>query len=109
VSASWARQIADWSGRLPAGHRDDADQILLDTAAGRREPGGPARAGRGNVPPHLPARPRRPRRRLRRRSVTLDLHHGGAGRLTGDLTPECAAALQTALDALGKKRGPEDE
>ena len=32
----------------------------------------------------------------------------GAGRLTGDLTPECAAAVTAVLEALGKKRGPED-
>ena len=32
-----------------------------------------------------------------------------AGRITGDLTPECAAAVQAVLEALGKKRGPEDD
>jgi hypothetical protein len=32
-----------------------------------------------------------------------------AGRLNGDLTPECTAALQAVLDALGKKEGAEDE
>ncbi len=38
----------------------------------------------------------------------LDVTFGGAGRLTGDLTPGCAAALPAVLDALGKKAGPED-
>ncbi len=33
---------------------------------------------------------------------------GGAGRIDGDLTPRCAAAVQAVLDALGKKAGPED-
>src|SRR5258708_2586037 len=33
---------------------------------------------------------------------------GGAGRVDGNLTPRCAAALQAVLDALGKKAGPED-
>jgi Domain of unknown function (DUF222)/HNH endonuclease len=42
------------------------------------------------------------------RSLRLDLHYRGAGRLRGDLTPRCAAALQAILDALGKKKGPED-
>jgi 5-methylcytosine-specific restriction protein A len=32
----------------------------------------------------------------------------GAGRITGDLTPECAAAVTAVLEALGKRRGPED-
>ena len=32
----------------------------------------------------------------------------GAGGIRGDLTPECAAALTAVLEALGKRRGPED-
>jgi hypothetical protein len=32
-----------------------------------------------------------------------------AGRITGNLTPECAAAVQAVLEALGKKRGPEGD
>jgi Domain of unknown function (DUF222) len=32
-----------------------------------------------------------------------------AGRVTGDLTPECTAAVQAVLDALGKREGPEDD
>ena len=35
-----------------------------------------------------------------------DLH--GAGRVEGDLTPQCAAALDAVLDAFSKKTGPED-
>jgi Domain of unknown function (DUF222) len=42
------------------------------------------------------------------RLLQLDLHFQGAGRLTGDLTPECAAALAAVLEALRKKAGPED-
>ena len=45
---------------------------------------------------------------FRDRRVRLDLHYRGAGKLDGDLTPECAAALTAMLDALGKKAGPED-
>src|SRR6266700_7846655 len=34
LSGSWAREIAGWTGRLPAGElREQADQILLDAAA----------------------------------------------------------------------------
>jgi len=42
------------------------------------------------------------------RAVWLDSTLGGAGRLTGDLTAGCAAALTAVLDALGKRAGPED-
>jgi Domain of unknown function (DUF222) len=45
----------------------------------------------------------------RTEEVWLDLHFRGAGKLNGDLTPECAAALTAMLDALGKKAGPEDD
>ena len=33
---------------------------------------------------------------------------GQCGKLTGNLTPQCTAALGAVLDALGKKAGPED-
>jgi hypothetical protein len=39
----------------------------------------------------------------------LDTTFEGAGKLDANLTPQCAAALQAVLDALGKRRGPEDE
>ena len=41
--------------------------------------------------------------------MQLDTTMDGVGRLTGDLTPESAAAVQAVLEALGKKRGPEDD
>jgi Domain of unknown function (DUF222)/HNH endonuclease len=43
------------------------------------------------------------------RSVALDTTFQGAGKLDGNLTPQCAAAVHAVLDALGKRRGPEDE
>ena len=33
---------------------------------------------------------------------------GQSGKLAGDLTPQCTAALSAVLDALGKRTGPED-
>jgi hypothetical protein len=44
-----------------------------------------------------------------RRGVSLDLHYRGAGKLSGNLTPECAAAVKAVLDSLSKKAGPEDD
>ena len=41
--------------------------------------------------------------------MTLSTHFQGAGHLDGNLTPECAAALQAVLESLGKKAGPEDD
>ncbi len=42
------------------------------------------------------------------RRVWVDLHYRGAGKLNGDLTPACSAALIAALDSLAKRAGPED-
>src|ERR1700735_1028208 len=33
ISASWARQVCEWSDLLPERHRGDADEILLGAAA----------------------------------------------------------------------------
>jgi hypothetical protein len=41
------------------------------------------------------------------RYLQLDASLDNAGRIAGDVTPECAAAVQAVLEALGKKRGPE--
>jgi hypothetical protein len=46
---------------------------------------------------------------FRDRDVRLGLTFGGAGVIRGDLIPECAAAVSAVLEALGKKRGPEDD
>src|SRR5262249_52074572 len=37
ISASWAREFCDWSDRLPADKRDDADAILTGAAHGGAE------------------------------------------------------------------------
>jgi hypothetical protein len=108
ISASWAKQICEWTDRLPESARDDADAILLGAAArGARLPD---LAGLVEQMQRYLARPDRDDdrgftdRRLRL-STTLD----GVGKLDGDLTPQCAAALEAVLDALGKKAGPEDD
>jgi hypothetical protein len=108
VSESWARQICDWTDPLSDEVRGDADVLLLGAAAGgaplddlgtmaeaiRRECGRPDVDGDDG---------------FARRSLRLDATFEGAGKLDGNLTPQCTAALQAVLDALGKRRGPEDE
>jgi hypothetical protein len=106
ISASWARQLCEWSDVLPEKHRADADEIFLDAAAA-----GADLAGLGALAEAM-------RRQLARpdsdgdgfddRRLRLERTFQGAGRLDGDLTPGCAAALQAVLDALGKRAGRED-
>jgi Domain of unknown function (DUF222)/HNH endonuclease len=107
ISVSWARQICDWTELLPISARPDADAILLAAAAAGAELGdlaGLAEEMRARTaPPDSDGSDDGSGRSLR-----LDLHFRGAGRLRGDLTPRCAAAFQAVLEALGKKAGPED-
>ncbi|WP_300605984.1 DUF222 domain-containing protein [Trebonia sp.] len=42
------------------------------------------------------------------RYLAVGTTFGGAAVLRGNLTPECGAAVQAVLEALGKKAGPED-
>jgi hypothetical protein len=49
-----------------------------------------------------------PARGFEDRGVRLETTFQGAGVLTGDLTPECAAIVGAVLDALGAPAGAED-
>jgi hypothetical protein len=107
VSASWARVLCDWTDRLPEAARADADLILLAAAAAGAE-----LADLAGLAEEMHRRTAHPDDDgddgFGDRSVRLSIHYQGAGRLDGDLTPRCAAALQAVLDALGKKAGLED-
>src|SRR5215468_5548383 len=107
VSESWARAICAWSDLLPAGHRDGADQILLAAAAGGAE-----LRDLAHLAEEIHKQTARPDigddDGFDDRGVHLARTFQGAGKLGGDLTPQCAAALAAVLEALGKRAGPED-
>ncbi|MBV9445967.1 MAG: DUF222 domain-containing protein [Streptosporangiaceae bacterium] len=107
MSRSFARKLCTLTGKIPEPHRQDADKILATAArAGatlselmflaaeilaRTAP--PDDDG-GEYPDgtlHL--------------QTTLD----GAGVLTGELSPECTAAVQAVLGALSARCGAEDD
>jgi hypothetical protein len=50
-----------------------------------------------------------PARGFEDRGVRLETTFGGAGVLSGDLTPECAAIVAAVLDALSAPAGSEDD
>jgi hypothetical protein len=107
ISESWGGQICDWTDLLPAEHRDGADQILLDAADGGAE-----RRDLEGLFDKIRQATARPDTDgddgFDDRRVSLARTFRGAGKLTGDLTPQCAAALAAVLEALGKRAGPED-
>src|SRR5438552_10766885 len=108
ISASWARAVCGWSDRLPAELREDADQILAGAAAGGAELADLAGLAQQMYERSRPGEPDAGDDGFDDRRLLLDLTFGGAGRLTGDLTPGCAAAVTAVLEALGKPAGPED-
>jgi uncharacterized protein DUF222/HNH endonuclease len=107
LSVSWARAVCDWTDRLPDDNRDDADAILAAAATG-----GADLADLAGLAEQMYQRSRSgpddDQDGFDDRRLLLDLTFAGAGRLTGDLTAGCAAALSAVLEALGKPAGPED-
>jgi Domain of unknown function (DUF222)/HNH endonuclease len=109
LSPSWARQICEWTDRLPEDRRCDAEEILAGAARGEASLAALAGLARemyerccqdGTADPIED--------RFEDRWFRLGITFRGAGRAEGDLTPGCAAALAAVLEALGKKAGPED-
>jgi hypothetical protein len=115
ISDSWAKEIAQWTDKLPAEKRDEADAILLDAAAQglslddlrllarkidetwkAQHPDPDDASGTGDADGFDD--------RYLRLGTTLD----GVGKVDGDLTAGCTAALQAIFDSLGKHLGPED-
>jgi hypothetical protein len=121
MSESYARTICGWTDQIPEHCRDDADEILAGAA--RR---GAARRGAGRdgmdlrdlaaLAAEIQTRSRPdtpddddPGKTLADRAVRLETTFQGAGVLSGDLTPECAALLNSVLEALSAPRGAEDD
>jgi hypothetical protein len=109
-SESYGRTICAWTDKLPEGCRPAADAILLSAAkAGMdlRDLAGLAaeiyERSRAGLPDEDPARA------FEDRGVRLETTFQGAGVLTGDLTPECAAFVGTVLEALAAPAGAEDD
>jgi hypothetical protein len=109
LSEPFGKQITDWTGRLPEEMQAASDQILVEAALGGCgirelqlimnriwEQYKQSRPDEDGDDP------------FEDRSLHLSATMDGAGRLTGNLTAQCAASLQAVLDALGKRNGPED-
>ena len=108
ISTSWAMAIAEWTKKLPAELRAETIKILVEAAA----------AGASQDDLRIIAAVAEQKWRASRpdadddgfddRYVQAGTTFGGAGVIRGNLAPECAAAVQAVLEALGKKAGSED-
>jgi hypothetical protein len=109
LSESYARMICGWTSRLPGNCQDDADDILVTAAqAGMKLPDLAALAAEIQARAR-PDTPDQDEPRFEDRTAKLETTFGGAGVLTADLTPECAAVVTAVLDALSAPRGAEDD
>ena len=109
ISKSQALAIAKWTKKLPAELRAETIKILVEAARPRVRPwmtcgSSPAVAEQK----WRASRPDADDDGFDDRYVQAGTTFGGAGVIRGNLTPECAAAVQAVLEALGKKAGAED-
>jgi hypothetical protein len=109
ISRSYARTICGWTGRLPEDCRDNADAILVSAAQMGMELPDLAALAAEIEARSRPDAPDEDGPRFEDRAVRLETTFGGAGVMTGDLSPECAAVVTAVLDALSAPRGAEDE
>ena len=88
LSQSWAVAIADWTRKLPAAMRDEADKILLEAAAAGATLKDLATIAAAAIEKWRSAQPD-PEDDFdyRDRYLKLGLTFGGAGVIRGDLTP----------------------
>ena len=107
VPVSWARQVADWTGRLPEPAQAGADAELLSALARGAGPAGLAAIAEDQRRQH--AAPDQDDDGFQDRAVRIGTTFGGAGRIEGDLTPRAAAAVTAVLESLSKITGPEDD
>jgi hypothetical protein len=110
ITQSWAAAIADWTRKLPAALRDETDKIILGAAAAGASLDDRATIAGLAIEKWRSQRPDQDEDedRFKDRCLRLGTTFGGAAVIRGDLTPECAADVTAVLEALGKKRGPED-
>jgi Domain of unknown function (DUF222) len=110
LSESMAGTICGWTGKLPANCRDAADNILITAArAGARKEDLAALAAeiyaRSLPDDHDDGDTQLS---FEDRKVRVETTFAGAGVITGDLTPECAAVVTAVLESLSAPMGAED-
>ncbi len=108
ISESWASEIIKWTRPLPADLRAATDKILVDAAASGACLDDLAAIAAYAIEQWRSRHPDEDEDGFDDRYVQVGTTFGGAGVIRGNLTGECAAAVQAVLDALGKRGGPED-
>jgi hypothetical protein len=108
ISKSWALAIAGWTRKLPAELRAETISILVQAAQAGASRDDLRMIAAVALEKWRASRPDADDDGFDDRYVQVGTTFGGAGVIRGNLTPECAAAVQAVLEALGKKAGAED-
>ena len=108
ISKSQALAIAEWTRKLPAELRAETITILVQAAQAGASLDDLRMIAGVALERWRASRPDADEDGFDDRYVQAATTFGGAGVLRGNLTPECAAAVQAVLEALGKKAGAED-
>jgi hypothetical protein len=108
ISRSQALAIAGWTKKLPADLRAETVKILVQAAAAGASLDDLRMIAAVALEKWRASRPDADDDGFDDRYVQVGTTFQGAGVIRGNLTPECAAAVQAVLEALGKKAGPED-
>jgi len=106
MSPSWAVKCCTWINRVPEEYRGECGQILAAAFQAGADEQGLARIAAELIERLAPPDPDGDA--FSDRNLRLESTLDGAGRLGGDLSPECAAAVRAVLEPLAKRCGPED-
>jgi len=108
LTESMARTVCGWTDKLPRECRQAADEILVAAArAGARREDLAALAAEIYAR-SLPDPGNDPEPDFEDRQLRVETTFQGAGVITGDLTPECAAVVAAVLESLSAPMGAED-
>jgi hypothetical protein len=108
LTESMARTICGWTDKLPANCRDKADEILVTAARAGAHQQDLAQLAAEIYARSLPESEDDPEPDFEDRQLRVETTFAGAGVISGDLTPECAAVVTAVLESLSAPRGAQD-
>jgi Domain of unknown function (DUF222) len=108
VTESMARTICGWTSQLPRECRPPADEILVAAARAGAHREDLAALAAEIYARSLPAPDDDPEPAFEDRQLRVETTFAGAGVISGDLTPECAAVVTAVLESLSAPMGAED-
>jgi Domain of unknown function (DUF222) len=108
LTESMARTVCGWTGKLPRECWDAADEILITAARA-----GACKEDLAGLAAEIYVRSlsdsdEDPGPAFEDRQVRVETTFAGAGVISGDLTPECAAVVTAVLESLSAPMGAED-